>query len=154
MKRLKKMIKLVFSDESEGEFSEEEQEFNFIDDDEGEEQEEGSFYRSVDNNERVKFSNQTRNLDEVVNESEDEYYGEDDMPELFDPEKRKDVEFDSFDNYSDKSQIFKNSLLRFADIDNQFFMLFSTVICTVNLVDVVLNFNLPKEFWELNSFSN
>ena len=91
MKRLKKMIKLVFSDESEGEFSEEEQEFNFIDDDEGEEQEEGSFYRSVDNNERVKFSNQTRNLDEVVNESEDEYYGEDDMPELFDSEKREDV---------------------------------------------------------------
>ena len=49
MKRLKKMIKLVFSDESEGEFSEEEQGFNFIDDDEGEEQEEGYFYRSVDN---------------------------------------------------------------------------------------------------------
>ena len=91
MKRLKKMIKLVFSDDSEGEFSEEEQEFNFINDDEGEEQEEGSFYRSVDNNERVKFSNQTRNLDEVVNESEDEYYGEDDMPELFDSEKREDV---------------------------------------------------------------
>ena len=85
---------------------------------------------------------------------EDEYYGEDDMPELFDPEKRKDVEFDSFDNYSDKSQIFNNSLLRFADIDNQFFMLFSKVICTVNLVDVVLNFNLPKEFWELNSSLN
>ena len=73
MKRLKKMIKLVFSDESEGEFSEEEQEFNFIDDDEGEEQEEESFYGSVDNNERVKFSNQTRNPDEVVNESEHEY---------------------------------------------------------------------------------
>ena len=91
MKRLKKMIKLVFSDDSEGEFSEEEQEFNFINDDEGEEQEEGSFYRSVDNNERVKFSNQTRNLDEVVNESEDEYYGEDDMPELFDSGKREDV---------------------------------------------------------------
>ena len=61
-----------FSDDSEGEFSEEEQEFNFIDDDEGEEQEEGSFL-SVDNNERVKFSNQTRNPDEVVNESEHEY---------------------------------------------------------------------------------
>ena len=43
------------------------------------------------------------------------------MPELFDPENRENVEFDSFDNYSDKSQIFKDSLLRFADVDNQFF---------------------------------
>ena len=101
---------------------------NFIDDDEGEEQEEASFYRSVDNNERVKFSNQTRNLDDVVDESEDEYYSEDDMPELFDPENMEDVEFDSFDNYPGKSQIFKNSLLRFVDVDNQFFMLFSTVL--------------------------
>ena len=113
-------FKLVFSDNSEEEFSEE-QELNFIDDDEGEEQEEASFYKSVDNNDRVKFSNQTRNPDNVVNELEDEYYGEDDMPELFDPENREDVEFDSFDNYSDKSQIFKNSLLHFADVDNQFF---------------------------------
>ena len=113
-------FKLVFSDNSGEEFSEE-QELNFIDDDEGEEQEEASFYRSVDNNECVIFSNQTKNPDNVVKESEDEYYGEDDMPELFDPEKREDVEFDSFDNYSDKSQIFKNSLLHFADVDNQFF---------------------------------
>ena len=65
-------FKLVFSDDSEGEFSEEEQELNFIDDDEGEEQKEASFYRNVHNNERVKFSNQTRNPDKVVNESEDE----------------------------------------------------------------------------------
>ena len=43
------------------------------------------------------------------------------MPELFDPENREDVEFDSFDNYLDKSQIFKNSLLRFDNVDNQFF---------------------------------
>ena len=106
-------FKLVFSDDSEGEFSEEEQELNFTDDDEGEEQEEASFYRNVDNNERVKFSN-FRNPDKVVNESED-------LPELFDPEKRKDVEFHLFDNYSDKSQIFENSFLRFGDVDNQLF---------------------------------
>ena len=112
-------FKLVFSDDSEEEFSEEK--LNFIDDDEGEEQEEASFYRSVDNNEWVKFSNQTRNPDEVVDESEDEYYGEDDMPELYDPENRKDVEFDSFDNYFDKSQFFKKSLLHFDNVDNQFF---------------------------------
>ena len=114
-------FKLVFPGDSEEEFSEEEQELNFIDGDEGEEQQEASCYRSVDNNERVKFSNQTRNPDKVVNELKGEYYGEDDMPELFDPENREDVEFDSFGNYLDKSQIFKNSLLRFDNVDNQFF---------------------------------
>ena len=81
-------FKLVFSDESEGEFSEEEW-LDFIDDEDGEEQEEPSFYRSVDNNEAVKFSNQTKNPHEVADESEDEYYGEDDMPELFNPEDRR-----------------------------------------------------------------
>ena len=114
-------FKLVFPGDSEEEFSEEEQELNFIDGDEGEEQQEASCYRSVDNNERVKFSNQTRNPDKVVNELKGEYYGEDDMPELFDPENREDVEFDSFGNYLDNSQIFKNSLLRFDNVDNQFF---------------------------------
>ena len=135
-------FKLVFSDDSEEEFSEEEQELNFIDDDEGEVQEEASFYRNIDNNEHVKFSNQTRNPDEVVNESEDEYYGEDDMPELFDPENSEDVEFDSFDNYSDKSQVFKKSLLRFADVENQFFyaVLYGIMHCNLNGQSVELQF--------------
>ena len=123
-------FELVFSDDNEEEFPEEK--LNFIDDDEGEEQEEASFYRSVDNNERVKFSNQTRNPDEVVNESEDKYYGEDDMPELYDPENRKGIEFDLFDNYFDKSQFFKKSLVHFDSVDNHFFMLFFMVFCTLN----------------------
>ena len=127
-------FKLVFSDDSEGEFSEEEQELNFTDDDEGEEQEEASFYRNVDNNERVKFSN-FRNPDKVVNESED-------MPELFDPEKRKDVEFHLFDNYSDKSQIFENSFLRFGDVDNQLFyaVLYGIMYCKLSRLSVELQF--------------
>ena len=75
----------------------------------------------MDNNEAVKFSNQTKNPHEVTDESEDEYYGEDDMPELFNPEDREDVEFDLFDSSPDKSQFFKNSLERFKDVDNQFF---------------------------------
>ena len=113
-------FKLVFSDESEGEFSEEE-ELDFIDDKDGEEQEEPPFYRSVDNNEAVKFSIQTRNPHEVADESEDEYYREDDMAELFDPEDREDAEFDLFDSSPNKSQFFKNSFERFKDVDNQFF---------------------------------
>ena len=127
-------FKLVFSDDSEGEFSEEEQELNFTDDDEEEEQEEASFYRNVDNNERVKFSN-FRNPGKVVNESED-------MPELFDPEKRKDVEFHLFDNYSDKSQIFENSFLRFGDVDNQLFcaVLYGIMYCKLSGLSVQLQF--------------
>ena len=115
-------FKLVFSDDSgDEEFSEEEKELNFIDDDEGEVQQEPSFYRVVNNSKRVRFSNQTRNPEEVVDESEDEYYGEDDMPELYDPEKREDVEFDLFNKHFDNSQIFKKSLLRFENVNNQFF---------------------------------
>ena len=119
-------FKLVFSDNSEEELSEEEQELNFIGDDEGEEQGEASFYRSVDNNERIKFSNQTKNPDEVVNESED------------DPENREDVEFYSFDNYSGKSQIFKNSLLRFADVDKA--VLYGVMHCKLSGRSVELQF--------------
>ena len=45
------------------------------------------------------------------------------MPELFDPGIRENVEFDAFISASNKSKIFKNSLLRFPnDLDNQFFM--------------------------------
>ena len=74
------------------------------------------------------------------------------MPELFDPEKREDVEFDSFDNYSDKSQIFKNSLLRFADIDNQFFyaVLYGNMHCKLSGCSVELQFGkrvLGTEFF-------
>ena len=65
------------------------------------------------------------------------------MPELFDPENREDTEFDSFDNYSDKSQIFKNySLLRFADVDNQFFyaVLYGIMHCKLSGRSVELQF--------------
>ena len=131
--------KIVFSDESEEEFSENES--NFINKDEGEEQQEedASFYRSIDMG-SFKFSNQTTNSYEVVDESQDEYYGEDDMPELYDPENREEVEFDLFDNSLSKSQTFKNSLLRFADMDNQFFyaVLFGVLHCKLNRQNVQL----------------
>ena len=123
-------LKITFSDDTEEEFCEEES--NFIDEDEGEEQQEedASFYRSIDNMERVKFSNQTTDPHEAVDELEDEYYGEDDMPELYNPENREDVEFDLFDNFLSKSQTFKNSLLHFSDVDNQFF--YAVLHCKLN----------------------
>ena len=120
-------FKLVSSDESDGEYSEVKQSFDeeFICDlSENEEQQGPSFYRSVDNKtESVKFANQVEKPEEVADESEDEYFGEDDKPELFDPEIRENVEFHAFSSASNKSKIFKNSLLHFPnDLDNQFFM--------------------------------
>ena len=122
--------KLVFSDEestSDGEFiNDDDQEMydEFINDSIIEEEQEGeSFYRNLNNREEyMKFSKQTRNSIKVANEEEPDYFGEDDMLELFDPEDREQVDFDLFDSSSDKSKRCKESLLRFSnDIENQFF---------------------------------
>ena len=56
----------------------------------------------------------------MVEEIEEDYFGEDNMPELFDPENRDEVEFDSFNNSLDKCRTFKNSLLCFTNVDNHF----------------------------------
>ena len=141
-------FKLVFSDDSEGEYSEEEEQSDsyiensedemFVCDSSSNEdgEQDASFYRSLNNKEeRVKFPNQIRNPEEVVEESDVDYFGEDDMLELFDPENRDEVDFDSFINSLDKSQAFKKRLWRFTDVDNDFFMLLFMVLCTVNLMD-------------------
>ena len=141
-------FKLIFSDDSEGEYSEEEEQSDsyiennedemFVCDSSSDEdgEQDASFYRSLnDKEERVNFPNQTRNPEEVVEESDEDYFGEDDMPELFDQENRDEVEFDSFINSLDKSQAFKKSLLRFTDVDNYFFMLLFMVLYTVDLTD-------------------
>ena len=143
-------FKLVFSDDSEEEYSEEQLEDEmFVDnassDEEGEQ--EVSFYRSLNNKEeRVKFSNQTRNPEEIVQESEDEYFGEDNMTELFDPENKEDVGFEFFNNSIDKFQTFKNSLLCFADVDNRFFMLLFMVLCIANLMDRMFCSKMLEQF--------
>ena len=131
-----KDYKLAFSDEqssSDEEFFNDDEErydestiadVEFIDDSITEkEQEDESFYRNLNNREEyVNFSKQIRNPIEVVNEEEPDYFGEDDMPELFDPEDREQVDFDLFDSFSDRSMKFRESLLRFSnDIENQFF---------------------------------
>ena len=88
-----------------------------------EEQGDESFCRNLNNrDEYVNFYKQTRNPIEVINEEEPDYFGEDDMPELFDPEDRDQVDFDLFDSSSDRLIKFRESLLRFSnDIENQFF---------------------------------
>ena len=107
-------FKLVFSDESVGElFEEEGEELNFIDDTiEEEETQDESFYRKVDN-QPLKFLNQTRNFNEVLQNEDHKYYGVDDLPELFDPENREEVEFDISEKNESKATNFKKSLLQF-----------------------------------------
>ena len=141
--------KLVFSDEestSDGEFiNDDDQEMydEFINDSNIEEEQEGeSFYRNLNNREEyMKFSKQTRNSIKVANEEEPDYFGEDDMLELFDPEDREQVDFDLFDSSSDKSKRFKESLLRFSNhIENQFFyaVIYGLMHLKLNGVDVKL----------------
>ena len=115
-------FKLVFSDESDGElFEEEGEELNFIDDTiEEEETQDESFYRKVDN-QPLKFLNQTRNFNEVLENEDYEYYGLDDLPELFDPENREEVEFDVSEKNESKATNFKKSLLQFENVDNPFY---------------------------------
>ena len=85
----RKDYKLVFSDDEMEEDSSTEEDSNFIDDS-LEEEDDRNFYRDLNNRENYqRFANQTRNPIEVVNEPEEEYYGEYDMPELFDPENRE-----------------------------------------------------------------
>ena len=95
----------------------------FIDDSSQGEQESRHFYRDLNNRDNyVNFHNQTRNPVEVVDEVDDEeYYGEDDMPELYDPENREDVNFDFFANDQVKAKRFKDSLVFFPNIQNHFY---------------------------------
>ena len=149
-------FKLVFSDDSEEEYSEEEDEMFVCDESEDEDgEQDASFYRSLNNKEeQVKFANQTRNPEEAVQESDNEYFGEDDMPELFDPENREEVEFNSFENSSNKSQAFKESLVCFGNINNHFFMQLFMVLCTAKVMEVLFFLKMLKKLWETNYLLN
>ena len=94
----------------------------FIEDSDQDKEEDLSFYRSFDNREEYhRFRNLTKNPVEFVKEPEAEYYGEDDMPELFDPGNREDVTFNSFESDRDKADLFLKSLLCFSEVENHFF---------------------------------
>ena len=83
----------------------------FINDSLNEKEEDESFYRNLNNRaDYPRFANETRNPIEVVNEPVEEYHGEDDMPELFDPENREEVNFDLFASDYEKAMRSKDSL--------------------------------------------
>ena len=83
-----------------------------------------TFYRRFENRSRFDiFENQVKNpVDESVR-SEGAYYGEDDQPEMFSPENRGQIDFHSFENYKERAESLKKTLLRFSDdsIENHFF---------------------------------
>ena len=98
-----------------------------------EKEEDESFYRNLNNRADYPcFANQTRNPIEVVNEPVEKYHGEDDMPELFDPENREEVNFDLFASDYEKAMRSKDSLACFPNVDNHFFMLLFMNLYIIN----------------------
>ena len=77
-------------------------------DDSCEQTEDCSFYRDFNNREHYpRFINQTRDPVEVTNEPAEEFYGENNMLEMYDLEKREDTDFDLFDTDHDRAMRFK-----------------------------------------------
>ena len=77
-------------------------------DDSCEQTEDRSFYRDFNNREHYpRFISQTRDPVEVANEPAEEFYGEDNMLEMYDLEKREDTDFDLFDTDHDRAMRFK-----------------------------------------------
>ena len=65
--------------------------------------------------------NQTRNFNKVLQKEDYEYYGVDDLPELFDPENRDEVNSIYLKKNESKATNFKKSLLQFKNVDNPFY---------------------------------
>ena len=85
----------------------------------------------------------------MVQDSDNEYFG-DDMSELFDPENREKVKFNSFGNSSNKSQAFKECLVCFGNVDNHFSyaVVYGLMYCKSNGGNVFLE-NADELFIEL-----
>ena len=70
-----------------------------------------SFYRSFDNREEFhQFKNKLKNPVDETKRSESEFYGEDDLPEMFLLEEREHVEFHSFQKDKERALDFKKTL--------------------------------------------
>ena len=117
-------FKLAFSDDEEEMFSPTTADDRQFIEDSSEQAEDRSFCRDFNNREHYpRFINQTHDPVEVVNKPAEEFYGEDDMQEMYDQEKREDIDFDLFDTDQDRAMRFKNSLVCFSDAENHFFFM-------------------------------
>ena len=96
----------------------------FTDDEETMAENDESFYRSFDNREGFhQFKDQIKNPVEEHQRSTPEFYGDDDLPEMFSPEDREHVEFDISVGTKERADNFKKTLKRFEidSIENHFF---------------------------------
>ena len=122
-------FKLNFSDDEEDmecESAPSTEDEDFIDDgcqDEDEEEEtDPSIYRSFDNREDYStFKNRFKDPVEASKRPEGDFFGKDDLSELFIPEERGNVTFHSFKKDSEKAEKSKKSLRCFSDVENHFF---------------------------------
>ena len=129
-----------FSDETaEEEYSKNESE-SFIENDDGKMfvcdeggEQELSFYRGIDNKNGVKFFNQ--DLEANPENFDEDYFEDDEQPELFNPENSEETEFDSFENCQDLSNILKTAFCGLIILIIHFFIQLCMVLCIINLMD-------------------
>ena len=76
------------------------------------------------------------------------------MSELFDPENREEVEFNIFENSSNKSEAFKESLVCFGNVDNHFFYAVVYGLCTAKVMEEMFFLKMRKKLWETNYLLN
>lgn len=89
------------------------------------EQESIHFYRDLTNLDHYpKFVGHTRNPIETTSTDTDDYFGQDDQPELYDPENSDFAEFDRFDKFEQNIKKFNSALLNFDGFKNYFFYAF------------------------------
>ena len=90
-------------------FSDSDEEIDTSDNEFIEERDNKETYMSLEKNMEnySQFFGQTKNSIELISKKNIDLFGDDDQPELFDPEDRENVEFD---NYKTKAQNFKASL--------------------------------------------
>ena len=83
-----------------------------------------SYYRGtnpLDIRDYPRFHGQTRNpIDAIFSDSEN-YFGDDEQPELFAPENREHVTFDRFEGFERAASISRNILVNFSKIENYLF---------------------------------
>lgn len=68
-----------------------------------------------------KFKGQARSPLDATYSGVHNYFGEDEQPELYNPENRNFVEFDRFDKFEQNVEKLKNTLLKFDGVENHLF---------------------------------
>lgn len=87
------------------------------------EQESISSYRELTNLDHYpKFEGQTRDPIEATYSDVDDYFGENNQPELYCREETESVKFDRFDKFEQSVEKLKKLLIKFDDVENHLFL--------------------------------